>query len=91
MFYKKELNLRACIASTCVCVCLTHPEVDAHGGDEAAGQEGSIFETHQQAALPDAGVSNQHHLNATQSGGGEIELSGKTEGAENRYNQRCVG
>lgn len=24
-----------------------HPEVDAHGGDEAAGQERSVFKAHQ--------------------------------------------
>lgn len=40
----------------------THPEIDAHGGDEAAGQKGGILETDQQAGLPHARVPNQHHL-----------------------------
>lgn len=40
----------------------THPEIDAHGGDEAAGQKGSVFETDQQAGLPHARVPHQHHL-----------------------------
>lgn len=42
-----------------------HPEVDAHGGDEAAGQERSVFKTHQQTRFPHARVSDQHHLHNT--------------------------
>lgn len=40
----------------------TDPEIDAHGGDEAAGQKGCVFETDQQAGLPHARVPDQHHL-----------------------------
>lgn len=49
----------------------THPEIDAHGGDEAAGQEGGVFETDQQAGLPHAGVPDQHHLRGGQKESGE--------------------
>ena len=40
----------------------THPEIDAHGGDKAAGQKGGVLETDQQAGLPHARVPDQHHL-----------------------------
>lgn len=49
----------------------THPEIDAHGGDEAAGQKGCIFKTDQQAGLPHARVPDQHHLRAGDGGGAE--------------------
>lgn len=39
-----------------------YPEVDAHGGDEAPGQKGSIFKANQQTGLPNARVPHQHHL-----------------------------
>lgn len=49
----------------------THPEIDAHGGDEAAGQKGRVFETDQQAGLPHARVPDQHHLHGGQKESGE--------------------
>lgn len=49
----------------------THPEIDAHGGDEAAGQKGRVFEPDQQAGLPHARVPDQHHLHGGQKESGE--------------------
>lgn len=48
-------------SSGCVCVC-SYPEVDAHGGDEAPGQKGSVFEADQQTGLPNTRIPDQHHL-----------------------------
>lgn len=47
----------------------THPEVDSHRGDEAAGEEGAVLEAHQQAGLTDPRVSHQHHLQGHTEGG----------------------
>lgn len=64
-------------SSVWICVCVkththtqytdthSHPEVDAHGGDEAPGQKGSIFEADQQTGLSYTWVSHQHHLRHT--------------------------
>lgn len=40
----------------------SHPEVDAHGGDEGPRQESPILEAHEQAGLPHARVPHQHDL-----------------------------
>lgn len=68
LFHRTHLRERfLCVMLVCDSalfsdVMRTHPEVDAHSGDEAASQEGSVFETNQQTAFPHTGVSNQHHL-----------------------------
>lgn len=43
----------------------SHPEVDAHSGDEGTSQESSILEAHQQAGLPHTGIPHQHDLEQT--------------------------
>lgn len=40
----------------------SHPEVDAHSGDEGTSQESPILEAHKQAGLPDTRIPDQHDL-----------------------------
>lgn len=47
----------------------SHPEVDAHSGDEGTSQESPILEAHEQARLPHTGIPHQHDLE--QAGGAE--------------------
>lgn len=47
----------------------SHPEVDAHSGDEGTSQESPILEAHKQAGLPHTGIPHQHDLE--QAGGSE--------------------
>lgn len=61
------MKVHVCRELVYVCFCLalviqTHPKVDAHSGDEAAGQESSVFESDQKTGFPHTRISNQHHL-----------------------------
>lgn len=47
----------------------SHPEVDAHSGNEGTSQESPILEAHKQAGLPHTGIPHQHDLEQT--GGSE--------------------
>lgn len=41
-----------------------HPEVDAHGRDEVAGEKQPVPESDQQTRLSYTGISQQHHLHS---------------------------
>lgn len=59
---KEHFSTNLCFGIGLGCSRETHPEIDAHGGDEAAGQKGGVLETDQQAGLPHTRVPDQHHL-----------------------------
>lgn len=66
----------------------THPEIDAHGRDEAASQKGCIFKTNQQAGLPHARVPDQHHLHGG-NGGNERKTISTWEAAVRTSTRAC--
>lgn len=65
----------------------THPEIDAHGGDEAAGQKGRVLETDQQAGLPHARVPDQHHLAGDRKRAARTSASGCSDAAGGKRSQ----